>query len=158
MLDRNLLRSIKRNTDLFLTLALIGMLVFVVIFWMDPGRRIAEARNAQRFFHTETIMNAVKLYQIDHDGETPPQIDGTYRMLGTVKRGCDVHCGVRDIQAADACIDTQDTLGKYLDNIPIDPLYGDSERSFYAVTRTEHKTIRVVACGAELGRYIQIAR
>lgn len=158
MLDRNLLLSIRRNTDLFLTFALIGVLVFVIIFWMDPARRMAEARNAQRFSHTETILSAVKLYQIDNNGETPPQIDGTYRMLGATGEGCGVQCGVNGRRAADACLDAQDTLGKYLDNIPIDPLYGDSERSFYAVTRTEHKAIRVVACGAELGRYIQMAR
>jgi hypothetical protein len=159
MLDRNFLRSFRRNTDLLLTLTIIGLLVFVMIFWMDPERRMAEARNAQRFSNTESILNAIKLYQVDHDGKTPPQVNHRYRMLGTAKSGCNVPCGVGGIETAESCIDMRQTLGGYMDNLPIDPLYGDTERSFYAVAQTQHdKTIRVVSCGAELGRYIQRVR
>jgi len=159
MLDRNLLRSIRRNTDIFITLAAIGLLVFVMIFWMDPDKRMAEARNAQRFSNAESILNAVKLYQIDHKGEMPPGIDSRYRMLGSADSGCSVPCGIGAIKTTESCIDMRETLGGYLKNIPIDPLYGDTERSFYAVAQTgEGKAVRVVSCGSELGRYIQMAR
>ncbi len=48
------------------------------------------------------------------------------------------------------CLDIGDELGKYLAEMPVDPLVGSQERTYYAIKReNDFKTITIVSCGAE---------
>ena len=79
--------------ELIIVIAIIGIIAAVVFVAVDPATRFADARNARRWQATNSILDAVKLYQVDNSGSTPSGIDTTLRMLGTDNSGCDINCG-----------------------------------------------------------------
>ncbi|MFH1188719.1 MAG: LamG-like jellyroll fold domain-containing protein [bacterium] len=95
-------KKIKRSSDtskkgftlleMLLVVAAISILASIVITALNPGKQLAEARNAQRQSDTRTIIDAIYQYTIDNKGLIPPQIDTTLHMLGTSSSGCVVNC------------------------------------------------------------------
>ncbi len=79
--------------ELLIVIAVISIIATVIFVAVDPATRLAQARNATRWQETKSILEAIKLYQVDNDGSLPSGIDTTLRMLGTDASGCDVSCG-----------------------------------------------------------------
>jgi type II secretory pathway pseudopilin PulG len=78
--------------ELLLAVGIIGSLAAITITAINPGRQLAQARNAQRRSHVNTILNAIHQHMIDNAGVYATGIDTTLRMLGTASGGCAV-CG-----------------------------------------------------------------
>lgn len=77
--------------ELLLGVAILGILGTVIFTALDPSRRFAESRNAQRWSEVRTILDAIFLYNADH-GEFPPGIDDSMKMIGSASSGCAATC------------------------------------------------------------------
>lgn len=79
--------------EILLVVAAIAILAGVVIVAVNPGKQLADTRNATRQTDVKTISDAVYQYSFDHGGVFPSGIDTNLRMLGTSGSGCGVSCG-----------------------------------------------------------------
>jgi len=104
--------------EILLVIALMGILAVIVIIAINPGRQLAQARNAQRRNDVKTILNALNSYGIDKRGSLPAGLDGTLVMLGTGVSGCNVACdkGGNLSSTSTKISATQGNLGAVLDN------------------------------------------
>jgi prepilin-type N-terminal cleavage/methylation domain-containing protein len=137
--------------EMLLVVALIAILASIVILAINPGKQLAEARNAQRQSDVNTILTAIYQYSIDHDGDLPGNIPvGSAEII--CKEGVPV-CGT--------LIDLSDlTLNEtYLTAIPQDP-NGEcsSSGSCYNVSQSADGRITVGAPYAELDATISVTR
>lgn len=79
--------------EILLVVAAIAILAGIVIVAINPGKQLADTRNATRQTDVKTISDAVYQYSFDHGGVFPSGIDTNLRMLGTGNSGCGVTCG-----------------------------------------------------------------
>ncbi len=139
---------------------IIGLLVAMISLVVDPQRRLAETRNSKRSSDIIQISSAINQYMLDNH-EVPLGVNGIPRILGTAQSGCDISCweGASYGVGAASCLDLRPYLvPKYLSDIPIDPQAGNSEITYYAVSRDGNDRIVVYSCNSELGWDISITQ
>ena len=146
--------------EVLLVVAAIAILAGIVIFAINPGKQLAELRNAKREADVSLIVNAVYQYAVDNGGKMPadivPEADSncqTYTSDEICKSdGAMQSRGVALVELTDN--------QKYLVAIPVDPNGGINgvDGAGYYIHKNENG--RVVACApnAELGKVIQIVR
>lgn len=146
----------KRNRgftllEMLLVIALIAILASIVILAINPGKQLAEARNAQRWSDVNTLINALYQYSIDHNGTLPDTVPtGTAGVI--CKQGV-VSCGV--------LIDLQELTDTetYLTAIPQDPNgVCSSSGACYTVVQSANGRVTVAAPYAELDEVIEVTR
>ena len=98
-----------------------------------------------------TILDAVKKYQVDNDGDhysvvAGMTVDLDYQ-IGTDGSGCDISCGGGTTQAA--CVDLSSIGTNYLATIPKDPKDGTDQETSYSLSRDSNGAITVQACAPE---------
>lgn len=136
--------------EILLVVAAIGILASIVIVAINPGKQLAEARNAQRRTDINTILNAVYQYSIDHSGVLPDTI--TTDSIEICKTDASDCSGKVDLSAITA-------NQKYLVKIPSDPLSDSSNSStYYAISKTEFGRLSVYATHAELNVDMRVTR
>lgn len=79
--------------EMLLAIAIIVIVVIVVFVAVDPARRLAESRNAERSIETREIMDALYLYYADYSA-MPAGVDSTVKMIGTAGTGCEASCEI----------------------------------------------------------------
>ncbi|MBD3311116.1 MAG: prepilin-type N-terminal cleavage/methylation domain-containing protein [Candidatus Magasanikbacteria bacterium] len=95
--------------ELLIVIAIIAIVAAVIFTAVDPLRRFADARNANRWNAVGSIVTAVKLHDVDHGINSFPGIDGSLRMIGTASSGCSVVCSGEEI----AVLDRDDYTDKF---------------------------------------------
>jgi prepilin-type N-terminal cleavage/methylation domain-containing protein len=137
--------------EMLLVVALIAILASIVILAINPGKQLAEARNAQRRSDVNTILNAVYQYSIDNNGTLPSGIPvGTEELI--CKEGVPL-CGV----LVDLTVLTTDQ--KYLTAIPQDPNgVCNASSDCYSIYQSSNGRVTVLAPYAELGATISVTR
>ncbi|HLC89449.1 MAG TPA: prepilin-type N-terminal cleavage/methylation domain-containing protein [Patescibacteria group bacterium] len=138
--------------ELLIVIGIIAILAAIIYVAVDPARRFAEARNAERWSSTNSILNAILKYTVDNQGSLPAPlasaIAGTYYTLGTSGSGCDSGCTSQTTVAA--CLDLTSTLvDSYLSSIPDDPSSGTAAKTDYYIRKTTAGRITVGACDPE---------
>jgi len=93
--------------ELLIVITIIAILAAVVFVAIDPAKRFTEARNSVRWSEVKSIADAILQYEVDNDGDIPPGIDDTLRMLGTDNSGCNVNCGGTSGSSGSFTDDTQ---------------------------------------------------
>src|SRR3989338_8190778 len=63
--------------ELLIVIGIIGILAGIIYVAVDPARRLAEARNAERWSSVNAILNGVLKYTVDNAGSLPPSINAT---------------------------------------------------------------------------------
>src|SRR3989338_8410575 len=126
--------------ELLIVIGIIAILAAIIYVAVDPARRFAEARNAERWSSTNSILNAILKYTVDNQGSLPAPlasaIAGNYYMLGTSGSGCDSGCTAQPSTAA-ACMDLTSTLvDTYLSSIPDDPSSDTAAKTDYYIRKT----------------------
>ncbi len=106
--------------EMLLVIAIIAILAGIVIVAINPGRQLAQARNAQRASDLRAIYSAVQQYYIDNKA-WPTGLDGT------VQDVCKY--GVTDI----SCINLDVLVPDYVSNIPTDPLDNSPTSTDYQI-------------------------
>lgn len=138
--------------ELIIVIAVIAILAGAIFVAVDPARRLHEARNARRWSDVATIVDAVKKYQADNNGDHFITIaaltEGDYYIIGTeAEEICDNDCAD---QTADAsCLDLSSIGGNYLAVVPIDPKTGTQALSGYMLMKESTGEITVYACDPE---------
>lgn len=133
--------------EILLVIAIIGILAAIVIIAINPGRQLAQSRNAQRWSNVNTILNAVYQYNID-TGSLPASITTTQTEICATGGDC---TGLIDL----GVLTTNET---YLVSIPKDPTGGSTDGVGYEISRTSTGRVTVVAPDAELSEAIQVTR
>lgn len=140
--------------ELLLVVAIIAILAGVVIFAINPGKQLAETRNAQRKVDINTILNAVYQFTIDNNGTLPKYITTTQTEI----------CLTGTDTASATCgtlIDLEDLTNseKYLVRIPLDP--SGATTTFgtgYHIFKTVNNRVKVTAVAAEQSQKISVTR
>jgi prepilin-type N-terminal cleavage/methylation domain-containing protein len=135
--------------ELLLVIAVIVALAITVFVALNPGKRLADARDARRTADVDTILTAVHQYIVDNKGALPAGISttSTDKMLGTAAAGCTNTSSTCSSGAA--CVDLSATLAPYLKSIPFDPKVGSATTTFYSIAADTNGIVTVKACGAE---------
>ena len=137
--------------EMLLVVALIAILASIVILAINPGKQLAEARNAQRRSDVNTILNAIYQYSIDNSGVLP---DG-------IPTETEAYICKQDVPLCGTLVDLSvlTTDEKYLTAIPQDPNGACSANSdCYTVVQSNNGRITVAAPYAELDAIISVTR
>lgn len=110
-LEKNFCRGFTL-IELLIAIGITGIISSVVFFVIDPGRRLAEARNSERWGNVKGIHDAVYQYQIDQRGAAISGIDTQMRQIGTAISGCSIPCYYGD-EAHVTSTFIDDTQGEY---------------------------------------------
>lgn len=146
--------------EILLVVAAIAILAGIVIFAINPGKQLAELRNAKRTTDVSLIVNAVYQYALDNGGALPADLDEK------PDSNCAAHPEMEICQTGSTgalcSIDLRPLTNsqKYLVSVPVDPNgpINGAEGAGYYIFRNPNG--RVVACApsAELGVTIQVVR
>ena len=136
-----------------LVVAAIGILAGIVILAINPGKQLADTRNAQRKVDVNTILNAVYQYAID-SGNLPPTITTENKEICLTGTGvASATCGVL-IELTQLTVNE-----KYLVRLPVDPQGATTTfGTGYFVKKTSNGRVTVVAAAAEGGSDISVTR
>ncbi|MFA5076494.1 MAG: prepilin-type N-terminal cleavage/methylation domain-containing protein [Patescibacteria group bacterium] len=147
--------------EMLIVVAVIAILVAIVYVALSPLERFRHARNSIRGSDITAIMEAVKVYQVDHKGDHLTRIAALapdkFYMIGTATSGCTTGCTAKVTEAACVNLNGLVTAGN-LAKIPRDPKSGTSTRSFYYLSKSEDDVITIGACVPEDGATIEIIR
>ncbi len=137
--------------ELIIVIAIVAILAGAIFVAIDPARRLHEARNARRNADIATVLDAVKKYQVDNDGDHYSTVANMtvnlHYQLGTATNNCGMTCFLDNTQGA--CVDLSGMGSNYLASVPYDPKNGDSQRSGYAIMRDTNGAITLRACLGE---------
>jgi prepilin-type N-terminal cleavage/methylation domain-containing protein len=149
---RTKLRQLKKQggftlLEVLLVVAVIAILAGIVIIAINPGKQLAESRDAQRKADVTTILNAVYQYSLDNSGALPSEITSSaIEICDTTGVSCDTPASV-DLGVV--------TLNEeYLTDIPEDPQCPaecSANGVGYTIMSTANGRITVAAPDAENG-------
>lgn len=146
-----LLKKAKGFTllEILLVIAIIAILAAIVIIAINPGKQLAESRNAQRRSDTNSILNAVYQYSVDNNGDMPGSITASATDICATGGTC---TGLIDLSALTAS-------GQYIVSIPRDPQSPTGNSSGYTILQ-DATTLRITvsAPDAERGATISVTR
>ena len=149
--------------ELLIVVAILSILAAIVYVAVDPARRLAEARNAERWGATNAVLNAVLKYTVDNAGTLPANLLSatvdTYYVLGKGGIGScpDVNC--QAVVNNTDCLDLSgDLVDRYISAIPKDPSSGSDDNTDYYIMKSSAGRIKVGACDPERGIVISVAR
>jgi len=134
--------------EILLVIAIIAILAAIVIIAINPGRQLAQSRNAQRWTNVNTVLNAVYQYNIDK-GTLPAAITTTPTEI--CKTGSASCTGLVDLSV----LTSSET---YLVSIPTDPTGASGSGAGYEIYKTATSRVTVTAPDAELSETIQVTR
>ena len=135
--------------EILLAVALLGILAGIVILALNPGKQLANTRNAQRRVDVNTILNAVYQYAIDTNGTVPTTITTTATEICKTGGAC---TGLIDLTALT-------TNEKYLTAIPKDPNGTCNANGVcYTILKSANGRVTVSAPDAEQGAAISVTR
>ena len=138
--------------ELIIVIAIIAILAAAIFVAIDPARRLHEARNARRWTDVKTIVEAIKTYQLDNDGDHYLKIanvaDDIYYMIGKEVIFCEQTCtAIGDAIAG--CIDLRDMGDNYMSRVPVDPKIGEDDRTWYYFMKGSNGVVTVGVCEPE---------
>lgn len=137
--------------ELLIVIGIIAILAAIIYVAVDPARRLAEARNAERWSSVNSILNAYLKSTVDSSG-TPPVLldtDGDAIVVAAVYEigtglGATADCG-----AATNQVNLSGLVDTYLASVPIDPSAGDAVNTNYSFSVSTSGRITIAACAPE---------
>ncbi len=134
--------------EILLVVAAIAILAGIVIIAINPGKQLADTRNAQRRVNVNTILNAVYQYSIDNKGTLPSGIIQTPIEICKTGGSCG---GLVDLSV----LSNNET---YLTSIPTDPTASSANGTGYRISQSVNGRITVSATAAENSVVISVTR
>lgn len=135
--------------EILLVVAAIAILAGIVILAINPGKQLADTRNAQRRQDVNTILNAVYQYSLDNNGEIPSTITTTQTEVCVT--GAAACTGLVDLSVLT-------NNGTYLVAIPTDPTGASTSGAGYEILQDANGRVTVAAPDAEQGETISVTR
>ncbi len=138
--------------ELIIVIAVVAILAGAIFVAIDPARRLHEARNARRWSDVNTIVNTIKQYQVDNEGEHYYEVEDAYEdeysVLGEDALLCSYECAAVPVVSTD-CVDLTDIGSEYLAVVPADPKTGDQEYTGYYIYKHSNGAITIGSCDSE---------
>jgi len=134
--------------EILLVVAAIAILAGIVILALNPGKQLAETRNAQRAADVNTVLNAIYQYAIDNNGNLPASITTTPTAICQTGGTC---TGLIDLSVLTAS-------ETYLVAMPSDPSTATANSTAYNVSQSANGRVTVAAPDAEQGSTITVTR
>jgi prepilin-type N-terminal cleavage/methylation domain-containing protein len=149
--------------EILLVVAAIAILAGIVIVALNPGKQLAESRDAERRSHVNTLLNGTYQYAIDNQGDFPAAINDTAGEVQVIGTACTDPACAAATDAGDtvatSCVDlSADLTPTYLVDIPADPRYGSTEDTQYYIDKTADGRLTVGACQPEEAGTISVTR
>lgn len=136
--------------EILLVIAIIAVLAAIVIIAINPGKQMAESRNAQRRSDVNTVLNAVYQYSVDNSGQVPGGIGTTATEI--CRTGSASCSGLIDLTALT-------NSGTYVVSIPNDPSTSGGSGTGYTILKDATSgRITTAAPNAEQGATITVTR
>ena len=145
--------------ELIVVIAILAIVIAAVFVAIDPARRLNSARNSTRWTDTRAILEAVKKYQADNEGDLPETTvaidsDGTtVQMIGEGGVDCSslnsLCTGVTFANTSCFVSGLDNDLEQYLSEIPADPKEGSSAITYYYINENNNGIVIVGACKEE---------
>lgn len=80
--------------EIMIVVVIIVIVAVIILVSLNPLKRFADARNAQRWSDAGSLSDAVRLYQLDNQGQLPATIDDNWRMISAAPaNNCNISCG-----------------------------------------------------------------
>ncbi len=135
--------------------AAIAILAGIVILAINPGKQLADTRNAQRRSDVNTILNAIYQNTIDSSGTVPAAINQSAT--------CDNTAANQICKTGGTCTGITDlavltTNQKYLTSMPFDPTASTANATGYFVVKSANGRITVCAPSAEQSATVTVTR
>ncbi len=147
--------------ELLIVIAIIAILAVVVFVALDPLTRFQKARDAQRYSDVSSLLDAIKLDQVDNGGTYMATVTALTNALnytiGTCANGGDAGCTAVVTQAACADLTGLVTDG-YLPAVPMDPSTGTAVETDYYISKSATGAITIGACDPEDAATINVSR
>ncbi len=130
--------------ELLIVIGIIAILAAAVIIAINPGQQFAQARDATRKSHVNSIKKAILSYQIDNLGSLRNiELQSTFKEI----------CNTNEIESAECedLIDLSILSSQYISSIPVDPRGGEHDKGIgYAVAKIDGE-VKVYALMGEAG-------
>ena len=146
--------------ELLIVIGVIAVLAALVFVALNPLARFQDSRNAQRWTDVNAIIGAIKLHQVDNEGNYLEAVAAlsadTRYQIGTEESDCADTCSNPTVELDDVCVDLSDLADNgYISAVPIDPTYKNTdatgaETRYYMMIHTSG-ALEVGACGEEAG-------
>ncbi|MFH1522564.1 MAG: prepilin-type N-terminal cleavage/methylation domain-containing protein [Patescibacteria group bacterium] len=156
--------------ELLIVIAIIAIIASVVFVALDPLTRFREARDTNRWSNIASILNAIKVDQVDNRGSYLSAISnmtsGLVYMIvdGAVSSGCDdqnAYCDT-DVSGDSNCVNLAGLVNEgYLGDVPVSPNglgTWSSSITGYTLTASSSGIISVRACESENSDEIWLAK
>jgi len=145
--------------ELLIVIGVIAILAAIIFEAVDPARRFAEARNAERWSSVNAILNGVLKFTVDERGTLPADLAaasaGLNYMIGTCASGANSQVcsnGGSSVTLQAACVDLNpDLVDNYLASMPVDSSASGAgaDYTFYYITKSANGRITVGTCNPE---------
>ncbi|MBU0661176.1 prepilin-type N-terminal cleavage/methylation domain-containing protein [Patescibacteria group bacterium] len=155
--------------ELLIVIAIIGIIMIAMFIALNPLLRFQHSRDAVRWQEVSEMLTAIKVDQIDNDGEYMAVIEqmstSTVYLIGTCVNGATAvditnYCDVNP--AVTACINFVGFLTEgYMGSLPVSPAGAKewtSEFSGYTIEKRDNGTLFLRACESEQADEIVLSR
>ncbi len=144
--------------ELLIVVAVIAILSSFILVALKPLQRFEDSRNAKRWSDVNSLLNAIKLNQIDNGGTFYSTIEdmtaNTYYQIGDATTGCDTPCYNPSVTLQATCVDLWGLVDDgYIADIPYDPNADGASwaTTGYYIYKYDSGQISVGACYEEQG-------
>ncbi|MFZ2978624.1 MAG: type II secretion system protein, partial [Candidatus Magasanikiibacteriota bacterium] len=149
-----------------IVVAIMAIIASVVFVALNPLQRFQDSRDSVRWQQTSQILNAIKLYQVDHGGADLTAVSdlvaGNFYMIGTDDSNCDNNICDVEVTGDDFCVDLSGLVDSgYLSAMPISPNGEgdwDDGHTGYIISTTSTGAVFIQACESENSPEIVLSR
>lgn len=146
--------------ELLIVVAIIAVLAVVAFVAIDPLTRFQDARDSQRWTDVTSVLDAVKLDQVDNGGSYISAVSGltddAYYVIGSCSGSSS--CSAQTVSSS-ACADLSGLVSEgYLASVPEDPSSATASDTDYYISKAANGTLTVGACDPEGGSAIEVSR
>ncbi len=136
--------------ELLIVIGIIAILAAAVIIAINPGRQFQQARNASRWSHMNSIVNAVYSYAISEGGTFPDCNDSAADE--PLKNGTSTETELRDVWECE----TELVGGGFMAKLPLDPQEGVVGSSTGYMISSDGMRIKITSTATEASGVVEV--